>query len=271
MLDRLVRSTRSMLSSLGGHPRDAQSVGPARLRFDEQPGAIYAIGDIHGRADLFRLMEDQILTDAQAFSGDKLIVCLGDMVDRGPSSAAVLDRVLAPLPPGLKRLCLMGNHEAMMLAFLNRPDGRSPWLSLGGRETLRSYGVPAEQLNPSRTPDRKQMQQLVAAYVPEEHRSFLEGLPVLIETPRAILVHAGLKPGIAVKRQGIDDLLTFRDGLQSDFREFGKLVVHGHTRTADALLTEFRAAVDTGAYETGTLTAARILSTGQADLMSVTT
>lgn len=269
MLDRLVRSTRSRLSSLGGHPRDAQSAGPARLRFDEQPGAIYAIGDIHGRADLFQLMEDHILTDAQAFPGEKLIVCLGDMVDRGPSSAAVLDRVLVPLPPGFKRLCLMGNHEAMMLAFLNRPDGRSPWLSLGGMETLRSYGVPPEQFDSSRIPDRKQMQQVVAAYVPEEHRSFLDGLPVLIDTPRATLVHAGLKPGIAIERQNIDDLLMFRDGLRSDYREFGKLVVHGHTRTADALLTEFRAAVDTGAYETGTLTAVRILNTGEAKLMSV--
>ena len=269
MFDRLVRSTKSVLNSVAGHPQEPQSVSANRLRFAEQPAAVYAIGDIHGRRDLFQLMEEMIVDDAKLIQGEKWIVCLGDMVDRGPSSAAVLDRATIALPLGFKRFCLMGNHEAMMLAFLDRPDSRSSWLALGGRETLRSYGVAAEQLDPSRMLDRKRMSQIVAAYVPEEHRSFLESLPVLIETPKAVFVHAGLKPGTAIGRQSINDLLMFRDGFRSDFQEFGKLVVHGHTRTVNAMLTEFRASVDTGAYETGTLSAVRILRTGKAELMSV--
>jgi serine/threonine protein phosphatase 1 len=269
MLGRLVRSTRSVLDAVSGHPQEPHSVSANRLRFAEQPVAVYAIGDIHGRVDLFRLMEERIVDDAKSIHGEKWIICLGDMVDRGPSSAAVLDRATIALPLGFKRFCLMGNHEAMMLAFLDRPDTRSPWLDLGGRETLRSYGVAPEQLDPSRMLDRKRIRQVVAAYVPEEHRSFLESLPVLIETPKAVFVHAGLKPGTAIERQSIDDMLMFRDGFRSDFQEFGKKVVHGHTRTSNALLTEFRASVDTGAYETGTLSAVRILDTGESDLMSV--
>jgi serine/threonine protein phosphatase 1 len=239
------------------------------MRFEEQPAAIYAIGDIHGRADLFELMEESIVDDAKSISGDKWIICLGDMVDRGPSSAAVLDRAISSPPWGFRRLCLMGNHEAMMLAFLKRPDGRSPWLELGGRETLRSYGVPPDRLDAARGSNRTLMRQLVAAYVPEEHRSLLATLPLLIETPKALFVHAGLKPGTSIERQCVSDLLMFRDGLKSDYREFGKAVVHGHTRTARAVHTDYRTSVDTGAYESGILSAVRILHKGEAQLISV--
>ena len=95
-----------------------------RWVFSEAPGTIYAIGDVHGRLDLLRALESQIAEDASGREGETWVILLGDIVDRGPSSAQVIDHLIAPPSEGLRRFCLRGNHEALMLDFLRRPRAK---------------------------------------------------------------------------------------------------------------------------------------------------
>jgi serine/threonine protein phosphatase 1 len=237
-------------------PRRSPARLPAsRLSLTEAPEAIYAIGDIHGCLDLLLQLEAQIADDAAAAPGERWLVTLGDVVDRGPASAAVIDHLLRPAPAGLRRVNLMGNHEAMMLDFLLRPRAGSMWLESGGVETLASYGVPHEKLMRL---DNRSAGHLVASYIPSEHVDYLSSLPVLLDTPLALFVHAGLRPGVAIGAQADEDLLWYRDQFHSDFAEFGRPVVHGHTMRESPLVTTHRIAIDTGAVLSGRLTAVRV-------------
>lgn len=237
-----------------------------RLVVATQPAAIYAIGDIHGCIDLLEELEAMIVADAAAFEGECWILSLGDGVDRGPATAQVIDHLRDPSPGGLRRLNLMGNHEAMMLDFIDHPRGDSTWItSNGGAPALMSYGVPAEKLIGM---TNREAERLVQSHIPSEHVAYMRALPVLVETPGALFVHAGLRPGTALAAQSDEDLLWYRDEYRNDFAEFGKVVVHGHTPRDTPLVTPHRIAVDTGAVLTGQLTAVRITPTGPPALFS---
>jgi serine/threonine protein phosphatase 1 len=109
-----------------------------RLSIGEHPAAVYAIGDIHGCRDLLVDLEAQIAADAATLDGESWLVTLGDAIDRGPASAQVIDHLRGHAPPGMKRINLLGNHEALLLEFLDRPRVDAAWLQFGGRETLAS-------------------------------------------------------------------------------------------------------------------------------------
>lgn len=251
------------LLDLLGSARPAATAAP-RLVLDPPPARIYAIGDVHGCLDLLLLLEAQIVADAEGSSGDKLIVMLGDLIDRGPASAQVIDHVLARPPAGFERVCLKGNHEAMMLSFIRDPRRGATWLENGGRETLLSYGLPSDTLLRGVAP--RVLENLIASHIPDEHIEFLHSLPVLLDTPAAIFVHAGLRPGVRVEAQDDDELIWFRDNYESDYREFGRPVVHGHMPRTEALVAPHRIAIDTGAYVNGRLTAVRVIP-GQAPML----
>lgn len=241
---------------------------PSRLAATSSPDTIYAVGDIHGCLALLKDLEAQIVEDARQRGGENWLVLLGDLIDRGPQSAQVLDRVLTPLP-GLRRLCIRGNHEATMLDFVRDPAGNAQWLEFGGRETLLSYGI-EEKSFANGAIGRNGFRQTLASYIPEEHISFLAGLPTLIETPDYVFVHAGVRPGVTVGAQLDTDLLWMRDDYADSYAEFGKLIVHGHTPRTEALLTASRIAVDTGAYATGRLTAVRLARDEPPTLLAAT-
>lgn len=243
---------------VGQNPHLRSGAGPSRLSFDTTPAAIYAIGDVHGCLGLLKLLEAQIVEDAKSLPDEGWIVMLGDVIDRGDRSAQVIDHLLAPPPAGLKRLCLMGNHEAMMLDFIRRPSANAIWLENGGRETLLSYGVPIEALMHDRFGGRR-ARQIVDSYIPDDHLRYLESLPLLIETPAAIFVHAGLDPEVPLDRQRDADLINYRDDYASGFERFGKPVVHGHSVREEPLVTPGRIAIDTGAFFSGRLTAVRLM------------
>jgi len=234
-----------------GHPRpDEPGPGAPRLHSATFPGAIYAIGDVHGRLDLLLGLEEKIAAHASTIKGEAWVVLLGDFMDRGPSSAQVLDHLLAEPPSGVRRICLGGNHEEAMLDALDDPAAFSLWFGVGGAETLASYG-----LSPSRIETRAwaTVKAMLDAYIPQSHRAFLAGLPVLLEVPGFVFVHAGLRPGIPLAGQTDRDLRWIASGLEDEDRDFA--VVHGHTIVPDVLIGKRRIAVDTGAYETGRLSA----------------
>lgn len=219
-----------------------------------EPHRLYVIGDIHGRADLLDRMVAGIARDLDAKPiEDPLTVTLGDYIDRGPNSRGVLDRLTRnPFPTGF--IALKGNHEALLLAFLDDPSTAIHWRRLGGLETLHSYGVDVGPLMRGR--DYEKAAEALQAAMPPEHLDFLAALRGPLTVGRYFLCHAGVRPGVPLQQQSEDDLLWIRDEFLDSKTDFGKIVVHGHTPTEEPELLPNRINVDTGAFMTGRLTCA---------------
>ena len=232
-----------------------QRAGRAHLAAEGWPAVIYAIGDIHGCLVELRELESRIVEDAAAIEGEKWLVYLGDFVDRGPDSLGVLDHLTARPPRGFRRVCLAGNHEVMMLAFLDNPDRQSDWPQFGGQETLTSYGINAPDFLAS---PLRQRRAILDSHVPPEHVEFLSDLALTLSVPGVVFVHAGLRPDVPLDRQGEHDLLWIRDEFFNAPPVPGRLVVHGHTPANQAVIVPGRICVDTGAFATGRLTAVRL-------------
>jgi len=235
--------------------------GRRKLLISKRPDVVIAIGDIHGCHDLLVSLEQQIVEQTKADGNQKLIIMLGDYVDRGPDSQRVIAHLLAPPPNGFERICLAGNHEQAMLDFLTSPAKRATWLDWGGIETLTSYGIDSRQLTPKFLRS-KMMRHTLDSHIPEEHTDFLKNLPSLVSLPGYIFAHAGIRPGVPIEKQSDNDLLWIRDDFMSaDTLGIEDCVVHGHTPCSDTVVSPTRICIDTAAYATGKLTALKICST----------
>lgn len=218
---------------------------------------IYAVGDIHGRADLLDLLLARIVEDRPA-DGAPVLVFLGDYIDRGTQSRGVVERLL-----GLKRNSafelrfLRGNHEKAMLDFIRQPSTGPAWLSYGGAETLYSYGVRAPPPTPGPEEMRRAAEALRAA-LPPDHVAFFKELELFVRYDSYLFVHAGLRPGKALEAQAEEDLLTIREPFMRSTRKWPFRVVHGHTPEPNVHIDARRIGVDTGAYATGRLSAVRL-------------
>jgi serine/threonine protein phosphatase 1 len=248
--------------------RHADEPRVIRLSAGERPPLLYAIGDIHGCLDPLLTLEARIVADAQGAAGEKWLVYLGDYIDRGPKSAQVIDHLTAAPPPGFRRICLRGNHEAVMLAALEDAVALDDWLVLGGDATLLSYGVSAQQIEALRRGGRATSRlNLIRAYIPEEHIGFLRDLVAMVSLPGYVFVHAGLRPGVAIMEQDADDMIWIRGEFLDAMHDFGAVVVHGHTIAPEPELLAGRIGIDTGCFMTGRLTALRIDATGAATFL----
>lgn len=224
---------------------------------------VYAIGDIHGRADLLERMEALIASDAAGAPDRRVIVFLGDYIDRGLESAQVIDRLidrlidpLAGSGAGFEHVFLCGNHEDAMLGFLDDAAKGPLWLANGGDAALYSYGVRIKTLLPY-AERLAAVQAELRAKVPPAHLDFLRGLKRLHIEGDYLFVHAGVRPGVAIDAQSAEDLIWIREPFLSTRADFGKVVVHGHTINANHEAPEIcanRIGIDTGAYATGKLT-----------------
>ena len=232
---------------------------PSLLEASRAPDRIYAIGDVHGCLDRLRALEDSIAADAASHGGDKWIVQLGDLIDRGPHSAQIIDHVLAPAPTGFTRFVLRGNHEQMLLDALHRPESIGQFLATGGDATLRSYGVSSDQVEALPRLPVRQVRDLLTSAIPVEHVNLIKALPHALATPGHVFVHAGLRPGRPLARQSAHDLLWIRDEFTASGHDFGAVIVHGHTPAPEPVLGPFRIGLDTGCFATGRLTAVRLV------------
>lgn len=231
----------------------------ARLRRHRWPEVVYAIGDVHGCLDQLRAVEKLIVEDARSYEGEKLIVMLGDYVDRGPDSAGVLDHLICPPPPGFERICLAGNHETIMADFLEQPRDLAGWMSLGGDVTLMSFGiVPSRLANVGEARRRA----ILSAHIPRQHVEFLNALPAALQFPGVTFVHAGMRPGVDLDDQSEHDLLWMRPDQGDDRNREGHMVIHGHTPGTEPVLLPTRICLDTAVCATGKLTALRLSRTG---------
>jgi len=214
---------------------------------------IYAIGDVHGRLDLLDALFARIDDDLRSSPVDRPIeVLIGDYIDRGPDSRGVVSRLIERRCER-ELVCLMGNHESFMLAFLRDPAVLRHWLPNGGLATLESYGVQVRLLAGLRTQDRLIAEEL-RHKLPREHEDFLSKLPYAFPCGDYLFVHAGIRPEVSLDRQSPDDLLWIRDEFLLSTSAFEKIVVHGHTPVAKPEIHPNRIAIDTGAFLTGRLT-----------------
>lgn len=221
----------------------------------------YAIGDIHGRADLLEDLLSQITSHAESSAAERrVIIFLGDYVDRGWQSKEVLERLCSLNLDGFETVFLKGNHEEALLSFLADPQFLESWRQYGGLETLHAYGL--KDLN--FRADEDYLKQVHSSFVesfPQEHRSFLEQLPSSHELGGYLFVHAGVRPGVPLDQQEERDLRWIRDEFLESRMNFGKRVVHGHCPEEEPQVRANRIGVDTGAYITGVLTAAVLQGT----------
>ena len=225
-----------------------------------EPGRLYVIGDIHGRADLLDRMIGEIAGDlAGRPVPDSLVVTVGDYVDRGPSSRGVIER-LRNNPFPTRYVALKGNHELLLEGFLRDPQVAEHWRRFGGLETLQSYGVPVGDVMRGR--EYLAAARALAQAMPAEHSEFLGALPTSLTVGRYFICHAGVRPGVPLDRQSEEDLLWIREPFLESRADFGKIVVHGHTPTEKPELLPNRINVDTGAFMTGRLTCAAIGAEG---------
>lgn len=228
---------------------------------------VWAVGDIHGRLDLLQPLVEAIVADLHAsVATRKVVIFLGDYIDRGPDSRGVL-QLLAGLPdvPDVEWRFLKGNHEQAMLGFLDDPSAGPKWCEYGGDNALRSYGL--------RVPDlahRAEAWARVAAdlrhKLTRRETAFLETLELSVAVGDYFFSHAGARPGVALDRQSPEDLMWIRQPFLGSKAAFEQVVVHGHTPTRDVYVDERRIGIDTKAYDTGVLTALR-LEGGQRTLL----
>jgi serine/threonine protein phosphatase 1 len=243
-----------MLSRLFGARRSESDVEEARYSVP-QATRVYAIGDIHGRADLLRRLHAAISEDAKsAPTLRRVAVYLGDYVDRGQESRAVLDILCHEPLAGFESVHLLGNHEDAMLQFLIDPGIGPSWFSNGGDATLYSYGIghpPASD----REERMRLMSEALRSKLPPAHHAFLSRLPLSHAEGDYYFVHAGIRPGRPFEEQEKDDLLWIRDEFLRSTARHEKCVVHGHTITTEVDIRPNRVGIDTGAFYTGVLTA----------------
>ncbi len=238
------------MAKLFGHPRH-DPASPARVPDGVR---VYAIGDIHGRLDLLREVHALVAADAAgAAQCGNTVVYLGDYVDRGVDSRGVIDLLLDDPPAGFETVHLRGNHEDLMLRFLDDIDFGPVWLDNGGVATLLSYGVSLAGPQ-SREATLQIAQRHLAERLPGRHLAFLRDLRPCHEIGGYLFVHAGVRPGVALEAQAEDDLMWIREEFLGSNADHGRVVVHGHSIRREAELLPNRIGIDTGAYATGVLT-----------------
>lgn len=219
-----------------------------------EPRRVYAIGDIHGRADLLDRMIVEIARDLSAHpADDALTVTVGDYIDRGPDSRGVIERLIRN-PFATRFVALKGNHESLLMSFLRDSSSADYWRRLGGLETLHSYGVNVGPL--MRGQGHAAAAEAFRVALPQSHVEFLASLKLSLSVGQYFLCHAGVRPGVPLERQHENDLLWIRDEFLGSKVDFGKIVVHGHTPTEEPELRSNRVNVDTGAFMTDRLTCA---------------
>jgi serine/threonine protein phosphatase 1 len=239
-----------MISKLFPSRRRAIDTAPAI-----PPGQrVYAIGDIHGCADLLDDLIERVEADDSARGpAETSIIFLGDLVDRGPQSAAVIDRLIALADSRPRVRLLLGNHEEIFLGALDgEPKALRLFCRIGGRETVLSYGMAPDEYERL---DYEELVHRLDALVPPAHRAFFARFEDMIVIGDYAFVHAGVRPDTPLDQQRGGDLRWIRDPFLDHRTRLDKMIVHGHTITESVETRPHRIGVDTGAYTSGRLTA----------------
>ena len=214
----------------------------------------YAVGDVHGRLDLLDDLLSQIEQDLERRPARRnLLVMLGDLIDRGPDSRGVIERMRTYRHDAIKPYFLTGNHEEVLLRILNGERGIvADWLKFGGAECLQSYGCDPAQIEVGH---ERTALSFIRRTIPPEHARFLAGFGDTLSFGDYLFVHAGIRPGVDLSLQAQSDLRWIRSPFLESDTNHGVVVVHGHSINPIVEDRSNRIGIDTGAYRTGVLTA----------------
>lgn len=230
---------------------------------------VYAVGDIHGRDDVLQQLLASIRAHASKRHGRNCLIFVGDYVDRGLQSKAVIERLLTLNLPGWEIIHLRGNHDQAVLDFLDDAAVYRMWRGFGAAETLLSYGVSPPKFDDDG--DFQRAREEFIARLPQAHLEFLQSLLPFYVVGDYVFVHAGVRPGVSLEQQSPEDLMWIRDDFLMSDHNFGKVVVHGHSPSDQPVRKFNRIGIDTGAYATGRLTAAILEGDGCEFLTAVGT
>ena len=229
---------------------------------------LYAIGDIHGCPDLLAELLAMIAEDRARHDAARCkIVFLGDYIDRGEDSRAVLDLLSADPLDGFETIYLVGNHEDYLWRFLDDTSIGPTWLKYGGVPTFASYGI-AVSPGESDAATLHRLQQELRRAVPARHLAFLRALQTYHLEGNYLFVHAGIRPDIPLAAQTRKDFTFSREGFVDTEHDHGHMVVHGHTIEATPQFRGNRIGIDTGAYLSGVLTCLVLQGAAQAVLQT---
>jgi serine/threonine protein phosphatase 1 len=245
---------------------------------------VYAIGDIHGSDGLLREMLDGIRIDSRLRPAPRrVLVFLGDYVNRGRDARAVVDLAVDPGLPGFEVVRLKGNNEDLVVRFL---DGNlvvgAHWLDYGGIETMRHYGMAVSNpwpRDPAELEALRWRSESMADYgvgtaaplagkeafletlrrrfecsLPPPHLQFFRSLRIAHQEGDYYFVHAGIRPGLPLAMQQDVDCMWIRQSFLDSDADHGVVVVHGHSVVREPEVKPNRIGIDTGAYLSGVLT-----------------
>ncbi|SIT06230.1 serine/threonine protein phosphatase 1 [Roseivivax lentus] len=237
-----------MLKSLLTRLRPA----PTAVFEDPRPDATFAvIGDVHGRLDLLEGLLAKLPDGVP-------VVCVGDYIDRGPQSIETL-RFLKDRPD---ITCLKGNHEDMLLSFIKEPEEKGPrWIRNGGLQTLADLGVRGLS-EMTRGMKLREARNTLVKEMGEDLVKWVEDLPLIRWSGNIAVVHAGADPAVPIEDNPPKTLIWGHRDFMTTPRQDGWWVAHGHTIVDEAIVSEGRISLDTGAFATGRLTAAVIAPEG---------
>ena len=228
--------------------------GGGRAEPSIPPGYLaYAVGDVHGRIDLLDELLGRIEVNRQSRGRAKaVIIFLGDLIDRGPASAQVIERLRTYAPPQARLVFIIGNHEEVLIRLLRgESQYLQDWLRFGGAECAKSYGIKLASLKGN----AERAVQILRDKIPVEHQDFLQNFVDTFRIGKYLFVHAGIRPGVKLAEQNQTDLRWIRDPFLKNEGDYGFLVVHGHTIGDEVQIRDNRIGLDTGAYYSGVLTA----------------
>ncbi len=216
---------------------------------------VYAIGDVHGCLDLLRTLQQEIVEDmARRKAVRRVVVYLGDYIDRGQDPRGVIEQLTTRPLSGCESVHLMGNHDRWLLDFLDDASQGQAWLTNGARATLASYGV-RDVAGGTLGARLQGLRDRLDKALPAHHRAFFKGLRYSHVEGDYFFAHAGVRPGVPLESQDPEDLLWIREDFLYSDEDFGKVIVHGHTPTHSPEEYRNRIAIDTGAFMTSRLTA----------------
>ncbi len=252
-------------------PKESAAAPPVPDGPPKPDQTTFVIGDLHGRSDLLeRILEKIDAAIGAAMVADPKLVFVGDVVDRGPDSQKVLRRLFeltSEFPENVS--CLLGNHEQMLLDFLDAPRARqSRWLRNGGAETMTSFGLEVPD-DPGMVEDAGELARALKAAIGPELEHWLRELPVRIKSGNLHVVHAAIDPGRKIDDQSARVLVWGHPEFLTRDRRDGLWVAHGHTVMDAPLYGAGRISVDTGAWSTDVLSCAMITPEGGVDFLTV--
>lgn len=244
---------KNWIARMVGGSVDADASVAATVACAPEGQRIYAIGDVHGRIDLLDRLLLTIRAECVGLAPDSVeIVLLGDLIDRGPGSAEVVARAMEGLS-WAQLTVLAGNHEAMLgEALAGDRQAMAAWVKHGGAATLTSFGVDPQQVDQA---DYGELVELAREAIPQSVRRWLSRLPLYVQRGDYLLVHAGIRPGVALEDQRAADMQWIRGRFLEDDRDHGMVVVHGHSVRENIDARANRIGIDTGAWSSGRLTA----------------